>query len=90
MTNPMDYLDLILSDYASPKARRTIHSLILLAGAVVTIVLAAGGDWKVAVFSLLAALYAGANRANTTSGNEGSEEMIPLPDESVSGNGEGI
>lgn len=63
--NPLDLLDSLLSDYLSPKARRALHTALVLVAVVVTIVLAAGGDWKAAVGSLVAAIYAGANRANT-------------------------
>lgn len=63
--NPFDLLDRLLNDYASPKARRTLHTIILLAVALVGIWLAAEGDWREAGLALLAALYAGANKANT-------------------------
>lgn len=64
--NPLALLDSLLEDYASPKARRAIHSVIVLLAVLVTIFLAAGGDWEAAVASLVAAIYAGANRANTS------------------------
>lgn len=64
--NPLALIDSLLEDYASPKARRAIHSLIVLVAVIVTIILAAGGDWKVAIGTLVAAIYAGANHANTS------------------------
>lgn len=63
--NPMTYLDAILSDYATPKVRRLVHSVLLLSVVVATIILAADGDWTKALISLAAAIYAGANHANT-------------------------
>ena len=63
--NLFSIIDGMLADYASPRARRAIHGLILLAGILVTIWLAVGGDWEKAVAAALASLYAGANRANT-------------------------
>lgn len=63
--NPFTLLDNILSEYASPKVRRLVHLAILLVTAVVTIYFAAGGDWTQFAIALAAALYAGANKANT-------------------------
>lgn len=63
--NPLTLLDSVLADYASPRARRAIHSLILLAAVVLTIVLTAEGNWQAAVGSLIAAVYSAANQANT-------------------------
>lgn len=63
--NPLTLLDTILSDYLSPRARRAVHSLILLVAVLVTVFLTAEGDWKAAVGSLIAAIYAAANKANT-------------------------
>lgn len=88
--NPMTYLDSILSDYASPKVRRLIHSILLLAVAIVTIVLAAEGDWKKALLALAAAVYASANRANTNPEEDTDEEFVLIPDEDVSGNDEAL
>lgn len=63
--NPFDTLDVILADWASERVRRLIHGVILLAAFVVTVWLAAEGDWLEAVLALAGALYAGANKANT-------------------------
>jgi hypothetical protein len=63
--NPLALLDALLADWASPRVRRLIHTLLALVLVVVTAVLAAGGDWKVALGTLLAALYAAINKANT-------------------------
>lgn len=64
--NPFTLLDSLLADYASPRVRRLIHTLILLACTGVTIWLGAEGDWRSALLTLAAALYAGANKANTS------------------------
>lgn len=58
-------LDQILDDWASPRVRRLIHALILLLVLVVTVFLAADGNWREALVSLAVALYAAANKANT-------------------------
>lgn len=63
--NPITILDSILEDYASPRARRLIHSLILLAAAIISIYLAVDGDWKEFALTVGATVYAAANRANT-------------------------
>lgn len=63
--NPFTILDSILEDYASPRTRRLVHSLILLVVAVVAIWMAAQGDWKKMLVAIGAAVYAEANRANT-------------------------
>ena len=63
--NPMRYIDALLTDWASPKARRTIHNLLGLAALGVTTWQAADGDWGVAALALAGAIYAGSNRANT-------------------------
>jgi hypothetical protein len=65
MKNPLEIIDQILSDWASPKVRRLVHGLIALAAVVTAIVLAADGDWVVAVIALIAAVYPAANKANT-------------------------
>jgi len=70
--NPMTYLDAILSDYATPKVRRLVHSILLLTAVLVTIVLSVDGDWKKALIAFAATIYAGANHANT-----------PAPDDTV-------
>lgn len=63
--NPLTLLDSILAEYLSPRARRAVHSLLLLVGLVVTVWLAVEKDWTEAIIALVGALYAGANRANT-------------------------
>lgn len=63
--NPFTIIDDILADYASDRTRLLIHRLILLVMIAVTIWQASDGDWKVALGTALAALYAGANGANT-------------------------
>lgn len=79
--NPFAVLDGLLSDYASPKVRRTLHSLLVLAAIGASIFLAAEKDWEVALGTLIAALYAWANRANTDPVPSGSEQPLPLSDE---------
>lgn len=64
--NPLTMLDDFLADYVSPKWRRRIHSLILLAVALVALWRAADGDWEQFGIALAGALYAAANKANTT------------------------
>lgn len=76
--NPFTIIDGILSDYASPRARRLIHSLLLLATVVVGIWLSVDGDWKEALIALGAALYTWANRANT---NPDTDEYADVVDE---------
>lgn len=63
--NPISILDSILVDYASPRARRLMHSLIFLGVALVMVWQAAEGDWKKALLALAATVYAAANKANT-------------------------
>lgn len=70
--NPLSLLDSILADWASPRVRRLIHGLVLLAVVLLGIWLAAEGDWKKALAALAAAVYAGANHANTDPGEVGS------------------
>lgn len=72
--NPVDILNVILADWASPKVRRLIHALLALAAIVVTIWLASDGDWRQSILSLVAALYTGANAANTP---DAEDEGIP-------------
>lgn len=80
--NPLTLLDVLLAEYASPKARRIIHGVILLALSLVTLWLAVEGDWKEFAISLAAAVYAAANRANTgTAADEEDSEDIEYPDE---------
>jgi hypothetical protein len=68
--NPFAVLDDILADYASPRVRRLVHSLLFLIAAVVAIWMAAQGDWKKFFIALGAALYADTNRVNTTPTDE--------------------
>lgn len=63
--NPFALLDGLLADWVSPKVRRIIHTILFLIATVITIVLAAGGDWREALLTLFVAFYTGANRANT-------------------------
>lgn len=69
--NPLALLDMLLADWASPKVRRLIHGLLTLALGLVALWLAMEGDWQEFLLALVAAVYAGANKANTpVSGNE--------------------
>jgi hypothetical protein len=61
----LDGLDSLLADWASPRTRRLLHALLTFALLAVTAYLAADGDWKKALVSLLLGLYASANHANT-------------------------
>jgi hypothetical protein len=63
--NPLDLLDSILIDWASPRVRRLIHTLLLLGTALLTIWLSVDGDWKQALIALVAVLYTASNRSNT-------------------------
>lgn len=81
--NPFAVLDGLLADYASPKVRRTMHSLLVLAAIGASIFLAADGDWEVALGTGIAALYAWANRANTDP--VPSEPVQPEPVDDVGG-----
>lgn len=63
--NPFSIIDGLLADYASPKVRRLLHTLLVLLVALVAIWQAAEGDWKKFGLALLAMIYAEANRANT-------------------------
>lgn len=63
--NPLTILDSLLGDWATPKVRRLIHGLVLLAVAVAGIWLAANGDWTEFIVAIVAAVYAAANKANT-------------------------
>ena len=71
--NPFNIVDSILADWASPRVRRTIHALLTMAAAVVSIYLAADGDWRQAAVAFAALLYAGANHANTHDLPEGND-----------------
>lgn len=68
MKNPavLNALDNILKDYVSARTRRLIHSLLALAVALASIYLAVNGDWEQFAIAVVAALYASANRANTS------------------------
>jgi len=63
--NLINSLDKILSDWTSPRVRRLVHALLALGLLVLTVWQAADGDWKIALASLAATLYAAANKANT-------------------------
>lgn len=66
--NPLTIIDLILTDWASPRVRRTVHLLIVLVVALAAIWMAAEGDWWKALGALAVAVYAEANKANTPAG----------------------
>lgn len=63
--NPIAMLDSLLADYASPRTRRLIHFMIAMTMLIVSALLVAEGDWKKALLSLAATLYAAVNKANT-------------------------
>lgn len=63
--NPINILDSILADYASPKVRRLVHSVLLLGLVIAIAVLSFDGDWLAALTASAAAVYAALNRANT-------------------------
>ena len=63
--NPLTLIDSILEDWASPRVRRLIHGLLLLAATLAGLWLAADGDWIEALGALVAAMYVGSNHANT-------------------------
>lgn len=63
--NILHLIDSILMDWVSPRVRRTIHSVLLIASLLFAIWLSVGGDWKQAVIALAAAFYAASNRSNT-------------------------
>lgn len=84
--NPLHVLDRLMEDYASPKVRRTVHSLLLLVAFGVTTYLAFEGDWRQAALAAAAAIYTWANRANT----EPEDNWVDhLPTDAVHG-GEGV
>lgn len=68
--SPLALIDALLTEWASPKVRRTLHALLSLALLVGTVWLAAGGDWTVALGTLVATLYTEANRVNTPDPDE--------------------
>lgn len=68
--NPFVLLDILLADLVSAKARRVIHTGLLLIVAVVAIWLAADGNWTEFVIAVVAALYAASNKANTPDESE--------------------
>lgn len=78
--NPIKIIDQILTDYASPKVRRFVHSLVSLAIALLGVYLAAEGDWAKAGAALLALVYTEANRVNTP------DPEVEAPATEVSGN----
>lgn len=63
--NPLHLIDSILEDWVSARVRRTFHSVLLLAAIVVGIYFAFEGNWQEVIGALVAAVYAGSNRANT-------------------------
>lgn len=82
--NPLHLLDSLLEEWVSARARRSIHTLLLLAATVFTIYLAADGDWEAAAAALVATFYAGSNRANTDV-----EAHSDLPTDTIHG-GDGV
>lgn len=78
--NPLHLLDSLLVDYASPKARRGIHTVILLALAIFALWQGAGGDWRETLAALAVLAYASANRANTAP-PEGPDDNPEYPEE---------
>lgn len=79
--NPLDLLDNVLSEYASPGARRAIHAALMLVAALVTLYMAYEKDWMQALLALAATLYTGANKANTDPLVEEPPEDALLPEE---------
>lgn len=77
--NPLALLDVVLADWASDRVRRLVHGVVLLAMFLVTVWLGVEGDWKEALLTLAAAIYAGANRANTANPQEHDPEAMVLP-----------
>ena len=63
--NPIHILDTILTDWASPRARRLIHGILALVFGAVAVYVSVEGDWDRLLPVLLATLYAAANKANT-------------------------
>lgn len=63
--NPIEALDNLLADYASPKVRRLIHSLLFLGLAIAVAVLTFDGDWVKALVAAAGLVYAALNKANT-------------------------
>lgn len=63
--NPLHLLDSVLADWVSPRVRRAIHALIMLAVALVAIWMAVDGDWVEMIIAIATTLYAASNTANT-------------------------
>lgn len=63
--NPIHAIDQLLGDWASPKVRRSLHSLVALVAFGITIWQGTDGDPKKAVVAGVVALYGAANKANT-------------------------
>lgn len=63
--NPFAIVDSVLEDWVSPRVRRTLHSLILIASILGALWVASEGNWGAFAGTLVAAFYAGSNRANT-------------------------
>lgn len=64
-STPFDLLDALLADWASPRVRRLVHALLTIIMFVATTYLAADGNWKTAIISMLMGIYTSANHANT-------------------------
>lgn len=82
--NPLTLIDSLLIDYASPRVRKAVHTTLLLLAVLGTIVLGAEGEWKEAVLALIAAIYAGANQANTPAVELDPAGYTPAEDDGLS------
>lgn len=63
--NPIALIDDLLTDWASPRIRRAVHTLITLLLALVAIWFAVDGDWVQFAIALGGMVYTEANRTNT-------------------------
>lgn len=84
--NPLELLDRLLVDYASPKARRTVHTVVLIVLALVAAWMAADGNIKEFFAALAVLAYASANRANTDPVEPGPYGDTAETTDEVSGN----
>lgn len=82
--NPFDLLDSLLLDWASPRVRRSIHTVLLLVAGLVSVYLAVDGDWGQFAISLIATLYAAANKANTPAIDLHPSGTVMEPDDGLS------
>lgn len=74
--SPLTLIDALLTEWASPKVRRSIHALLSLALIVATVWVAAEGNWEVALGTLIATLYTEANRVNTPEPDEDDDPSV--------------